>query len=278
ATKKEITDDDLGFLSLFANQAASAIETAKIYKNLEQINKRLTETRDQLVRHRTLATLGEFSAGIAHELRNPLVSIGGFAKRLQKMLAENTREHKYADIIATEVENLEGILSQILEFVGGTEPDKKTVDITTLIEQVIVLFREDIEKQEIEVETSFEERARYLVVDEIQMRQLFINLIKNAIEAMSEKGGRLTITSTALEEDEGGIGFEISDTGHGIAPEDIERAFEPFFTRKSAGKGLGLSICSRIVEVNHGGRIFIESKKGHGTSILLWFPRSILPK
>ena len=277
-TREPVTKDDLNFLTLFANQAASAIEMAKLYKNLEDTNKRLMEARDQLVRHRTLATLGEFSAGIAHELRNPLVSIGGFAKRLLKVLPENTREHQYSKIIATEVEGLEEILGQILEFVAGIEADKKTVDVSALVEQVLVLFRETIEKHGIIVETSFDEGARYLIADEIQIRQLFINLIKNALEAMGDKGGTLGIRSTLLNDDEGGVGFEVNDTGCGIAPEDLERVFDPFFTRKPAGSGLGLSISSRIVEGNHGGRIFIDSKKDRGTSVLIWFPWSIIPK
>ncbi|MEW5946355.1 MAG: GAF domain-containing protein, partial [bacterium] len=275
-TRKPITDDDLTFLLLFANQAASAIEMAKVYTNLELTNKRLMDARDMLVRQKTLATLGEFSAGIAHELRNPLVSIGGFSKRLLKLLPDNSREANYAKIIATEVEGLEKILGQILEFVAGARVERRKTDAEFVINQVLALMRKDISGERVAVKTTFDERARFLLVDEMQFRQLFINLIKNAVEAMKGRGGTLGISSALIEDEEGGVGFEVSDTGDGISPEDIGRIFDPFFTRKPAGTGLGLPICSRIVETNHGGRIFVDSKKGHGTSVLLWFPWSAI--
>lgn len=274
-TNEPITAEALNFLLIFANQAASAIEIARIYKSLEETNKRLIDAQDLLVRAKTLATLGEFSAGVAHELRNPLVSIGGFARRLAKMLDGEVKEARYARIIATEVENLERILSQILEFVGGGQPVRKKVDIVLLLEQVFTLFRDQMEKLKISLVTEFDETVRHLWVDEVQMRQLFINLIKNALEAMEAKGGTLKVASTRMA-DTGGAGFEISDTGVGISGEDLEKVFDPFFTKKTTGTGLGLSMCSRIVEGNHGGRIFMDSKKNHGTSVLVWLPDSAI--
>lgn len=275
-TKETITDYMMNFLQLFANQAASAIEMARVYGNLEDSNKRLVDAQDLLVRTKTLATLGEFSAGVAHELRNPLVSIGGFARRLTKMLDNDTKEARYARVIATEVENLERILSQILEFVSGGQPFRKKVDIVLLFEQVFTLFNDQMSKSNIALVTEFDDAVRTLWVDEVQMRQLFINLIKNAIEAMGETGGKLKVSSTKIKADTEGVGFEVTDTGVGISPEDLEKVFDPFFTKKSAGTGLGLSMCSRIVEGNHGGRIFIDSKKGLGTSVLVWLPESTI--
>ncbi|MFH1537711.1 MAG: ATP-binding protein, partial [bacterium] len=277
ATREAITRDDLTFLMLFANQAASAIEMARAYKYLEMTNRELTDARDLLVRHKTLATLGEFSAGVAHELRNPLVSIGGFARRLIRSLPPDSDARNYARIISTEVEGLEQILSQILDFVAGVKPRKKKVDMNVLLEHVLQLFRKNIESAGIRVETELDEAARYLVVDEVQMRQLFINLVKNAVEAMPE-GGKLNVRSACIGNEDAGVGFEVSDTGHGIAPEDMEKVFTPFFTRKDKGMGLGLSISSRIVEGNHGGRMFLDSKRGQGTSVLVWLPLSTLPE
>jgi two-component system, NtrC family, sensor histidine kinase HydH len=273
--KKPITVEHIRFLQLFANQAASAIETNRVYKNLERMNKRLVDARDMLVRTKTLATLGEFSAGIAHELRNPLVAIGGFAKRLLKSHPEDSREARYARIIATEVEGMEKILNQILDFAGGAKAERRRVDIAHLIEHVFVLFNELLRKYNIKVEPEYEEGARYLYVDEVQMRQLFINLIKNAIEAMKD-GGTLRIHTTLIGGGGDGVGFEVEDTGVGIPAESIEHVFDPFFTSKSTGTGLGLTMCSRIVESNHGGRMFIESKVGRGTSVMIWLPPDVL--
>lgn len=275
-TKNPIDEDDVQFLKLFANQAATTIEISQVYKNLETTNRRLVDARDLLVRTKTLATLGEFSAGVAHELRNPLVSIGGFAKRLVKMLGSESKEARYASIISREVEGMEKILGQILEFVGGAKPDFSNVDVSNLIEQVLILFNELIVGAGIKVETVYDDRVRNIHVDEVQMRQLFINLIKNAIEAMRSSGGELKITSAMVEGEDGGIGFEISDTGVGIPEEDISHIFDPFFTKKDTGTGLGLPICSRIVETNHGGRIFVDSKLGQGTSIYIWLPQDVL--
>jgi signal transduction histidine kinase len=271
-TGDPITDDLMDFLRLFSNQAASAIEMARVYQNLEETNKRLVDARDLLVRTKTLATLGEFSAGVAHELRNPLVSIGGFARRLTHMLDADTKEAKYTRIIATEVENLERILSQILEFVSGGRPVRKQTDVLLLLEQVFILFREQMKRAGVTLLTDFEEEARMLWADEVQLRQLFINLIKNSIEAMDETGGTLNVNAIRMHDETGGVGFEVKDTGCGIDEQDLDRIFDPFFSRKTAGTGLGLSMCSRIVESNHGGRIFIESTRGAGTSILVWFP------
>lgn len=273
--RKPITDEHVGFLQLYANQAASAIEMNRVYRNLEQTNKRLIDARDLLVRTKTLATLGEFSAGIAHELRNPLVAIGGFAKRLTKTLLDDSKEARYARIISTEVEGMEKILGQILDFAGGAKADRRRVDVAHLIEHVFVLFNASLERQQIKVEQEYEERARYLYIDEVQMRQLFINLVKNAIEAMKD-GGTLRVRSTLLDEGGGGVGFEVEDTGVGIPAENLEHVFDPFYTSKSTGIGLGLPMCSRVVESNHGGRMFIESKVGRGTNVMVWLPREVL--
>lgn len=274
-TGEKITEEDVTFLQLFANQAAAAIEMARVYKNLELTNRRLVSARDLVVRTKTLATLGEFSAGVAHELRNPLVSIGGFANRLQNRLPEDSREAKYARIIATEVERLEKILSQILDFVGGQKTVRKQVDVVLMLEEIPLLFSEQMERNNVRLETHFDDRVRALWVDEVQMRQVFINLVKNAVEAMAEKGGMLRLRSTLME-DGGGVGFEVSDTGKGISSEDLEHVFDPFFTKKTTGTGLGLSVSSRIVETNHEGRIFIDSKEGKGTSVLVWLPTSAI--
>jgi two-component system, NtrC family, sensor histidine kinase HydH len=271
-----ITTEQVEFLQLFANHAATAIEMGRLHENLEKTNKRLLDAQDMLVRTKTLATLGEFSAGIAHELRNPLVSIGGFARRLTRIFEGETKEARYARIIATEVESMEKILKQILDFAGGAKPERRKVDIIHVIEHVLVLLGASIKDNNITVETDYDERTRYLVVDEVQMRQLFINLIKNAIEAIGEKGGMLRIRSVTMEGSEGGVGFAVEDTGPGIPPEDLEHVFDPFFTKKSTGVGLGLSMCSRVVESSHGGRIFIDSKLGQGTSVMVWFPPEVL--
>ncbi len=276
-TKEPITDDLVKFLKLFANQAASAIEMGWVYKNLERTNRHLIDARDLLVRTKTLATLGEFSAGVAHELRNPLVAIGGFSKRLAKMLDGESKEARYAAIISREVEGLEKILNQILDFVGGAKPSFKRADMVNLIEQVLRLFNASFRENNIEVLTDYDSRVNELVVDEVQMRQLFINLVKNAIEAMKGEGGTLSIASALVEEGAGGVGFEISDTGSGIHAEDLEHIFDPFFTKKEEGTGLGLPMCSRIVEGSHGGRIFVDSKIGRGTNILVWLPVDTIP-
>jgi len=274
-TRELITEEHVKFLQLFANQAAIAIEMGRMYKNLEMTNRRLIDARDLLVRTKTLATLGEFSAGVAHELRNPLVAIGGFAKRLAKKLEGESREAQYARIIAREVEGMESILNQILEFVGGAGPHFTTVDIPHIIGQVSMLFHDRMRENNINLETKYDRRVRNLRVDEVQMRQLFINLIKNSIEAMKD-GGELRITTTYIEEGDGGVGFEIADTGEGIPADDLSHIFDPFFTKKETGTGLGLSMCSRIVETNHGGRIFVDSKVGRGTSVLVWLPQEVL--
>ncbi|MCG2720387.1 MAG: HAMP domain-containing histidine kinase, partial [Thermodesulfovibrionales bacterium] len=202
----------------------------------------------------------------AHEIRNPLVSLGGFARRLEKKLDGNLKE--YADIIEKEVSRLEGILSEILSFVKETRIIKEMINPHKLMDDVIALVKPDIEEKEISLVRDSGE-AGELYVDPNRMREALLNIMRNAIQAVQDKG---TITVKTYTKENACI-FEITDTGNGISETDFPFIFDPFFTTKKSGTGLGLTITHRIIE-EHEGSIMVESKTGAGTTFRISVPYS----
>ncbi len=251
-TKKPITEDDMRFLMMFAHQAGLAIENAMIYSNLEETNKSLREAQERLIQQERMAALGEMAASMAHEIRNPLVSIGGFARRLKDKLAHDEQAKKYSDIIYQEVNRLERILQEILAFAKESSPAFVSTDINKVIEDILFLFRDNLSAKNIRIVTNLPAELPWISADPQQLKQVFINLFANAEQAMEEKGGTLSVTSRLSAERPREIQIEISNTGVGIPQEIMANIFNPFFTTKSSGTGLGLAIVHRIIDSHHG--------------------------
>src|SRR3990167_5253151 len=258
-TRKPITEDDMRFLMMFANQVGLAIENAMIYSNLEVTNKSLREAQERLIQQERMAALGEMATSIAHEIRNPLVSIGGFARRLKDKLASDEQSKRYSEIIYQEVNRLERILQEILAFAKEGTPRFVTTDINKIIEDVLVLFRDGLTAKNIKVITEFSKEMPLISTDSQQLKQVFINLIANAEQAMEENGGILSITTRISDELPPEIHIEISNTGPGIPHDIMANIFNPFFTTKSSGTGLGLAIVHRIIN-SHNGSISVNNR------------------
>ncbi|GEM_PF-250926 len=224
----------------------------------------LKKLREKLALSERMAALGEVAAKVAHEIRNPLVSIGGFSRRLEKKLDGQYKE--YASIITREVNRLEHILRDILGFVKEVRLSKELSDARKIIEETISLFTREIDKKGIEIVTEYKDPLP-VEIDHNRMKEALINIINNAVQVLPE-GGRITIR-TYREGKEGVI--EISDTGPGISEKDLPFIFDPFFTTKIEGTGLGLAITHRIVE-EHGGRIEVKSVQGEGTTFYIHLP------
>jgi PAS domain S-box-containing protein len=224
----------------------------------------LRNLRERLIMTERMAALGEVAARVAHEIRNPLVSVGGFARRLEKKLDGNLKE--YADIIAREVERLEGILNEILGFVKDTRIAKETVNSNRLIEEVISLVRSDLDERNIVLVREFGEPAE-MYIDPNRIKEALLNIVKNAVQATGSNG---TIFVKTYVKDNAAV-FEIKDTGIGIAEEDLPFIFDPFFTTKTGGTGLGLTITHGIIE-EHKGSIELESKPGEGSTFKVFIP------
>ena len=234
--------------------------TVHIVRDISELKK----LREKLAMAEKMAALGEVAAKVAHEIRNPLVSIGGFSRRLEKKLDGKLLE--YASVITREVDRLEEILKEILSFVREVRISKEHIEGVKIIEDILSLFSQEIKKRGIVTETDFKDPLS-LEVDPNRIKEAIINIISNAIQIM-DGGGKLTV-NTYRENDYGVI--EVTDTGPGIDEKNLPYIFDPFFTTRIEGTGLGLAIAHRIVE-EHQGKIDVFSTKGQGTTFRIYLP------
>jgi signal transduction histidine kinase len=256
-SNRAITKDELHFLQLFANQAGMAIENSTLYSKIENANANLRDARERLLHGERLAAIGEMATNLAHELKNPLVTIGGFAGRLLKSLPGETREYQYADTIVSEVSRLEKMLTDILSFSRKPTICFSECDLAEILRDCIASCETAFEDKGLALSTSIADGVWHLHGDCHQLKQIFLNLILNACDAMAD-GGLLTVSiDRATPEDNSAI-VSIKDTGGGIPKEILPRIFSPFFTTKQHGTGLGLAIANRIA-INHFGSIEAEN-------------------
>lgn len=284
-------------LKPFNNQdLLDRIETVLRIRRIELHNKELREERERLLReieewnqeleHRVaqksaeleraqmeiiqaekLAALGHLSGGMAHEIRNPLNSIGLFAQILSSGVQGNSELQEYPAKILTEVDRIDSILGKLLNASKRPRGQMGPVSISEEIEQALEIFDVQTKAQNIHVVKNFRHIPPKIQADPQEMAQIFNNIIANAIYEM-QQGGELRID---LDHDEENIQVDISDTGGGVPQENLYKVFDPFFTTKSRGTGLGLSVVLRIVK-NYGGKINLDSREGAGTSFHVRLP------
>jgi len=269
-----ITGESIEELAMFAAAAALAIENSHMVqvlenqvKELEEAYRKLEETHKMLVRHEKLAAIGEMSTRLAHEIRNPLTTIGGFAKSITRKYDDRERTIRSANIIIEEVRRLENILTNVLDFTKTGVPQKELRDINGLVRETVRMMEGSAAGKGIVISLELSEERLEAAIDPSQMKQVLINLIQNAFNAM-EEGGALGIRTSRSGDN---VRIEIRDTGTGIPEEFLECVFDPFFTTRHGGTGLGLSISQRIVQ-NHDGALNIESEEGVGTTIEILLP------
>jgi len=241
--------------------------------HLEESLEHLERTQQKLVETTKLSALGRMTADVAHEIRNPLVSIGGFARKCLATIDPASKEKRYVQIIVDETTRLEKILRDLLMFTHGPAKEVQEIDLPKLIEWGIELNRDELEDKRIQVVRKFGPVLPGILGDRDQLEKVFFNMILNAVQAMNGSG-TLTIRADSLKKDGADwVRVEIEDTGEGIKAEDLNRIFDPFFTTKDSGEGtgLGLSVSRRIVEEHHG-RIAVESTPGVGSTFAVEFP------
>ena len=266
-TGRPIHDDDVEVLRTFATHAGLAISTASAYRKLEEQLVALEEAHDQIVRSERLATVGKLAAHVAHEIRNPLATIGGFTRSILRSLDDLPKVQRNAGIILAEVIRLEQILANVMNFTKPGDPIPRDRDINEFVEGVCAFHEHSFAEQHIVLHKSLDPACPILRFDPDQIRQVLINLIQNALDAMPE-GGELTVLTRRQN---GHVEIVIADTGHGMGSEVTGNLFEPFFTTKVGGTGLGLSVSQKIAH-SHGGDILVQSKPGAGSSFTLQLP------
>jgi len=270
-TNRPITSTDIGFLNLLANQAALAIENSRLYSNLQETNTQLLNTQTRLIHSEKLAALGEVVASIAHEIKNPLVSIGGFARRLERNLRDNSAEKKYMRIVLKEVNRLENILNQTLAYSKEIPLPSRAQQINRIIEDSLSILEGEIKDRNISVSKELDPNLPPLASDPEQIKQIFLNLFLNAIQAMGKNGQLSVKTFLARPRKRDILQIEVTDTGGGIPQEDLENIFNPFFTTKHDGTGLGLAITHKII-TRYGGEIEVVNHPGAGATFVIRFP------
>jgi signal transduction histidine kinase len=230
----------------------------------------------QLLQSSKLATMGELAAGIAHELNNPLATVSLQTESLIGQIADDDPKRGALKIIEQEVERMAKLIGNLLQFSRRNHAQISTIDVYQEIENTLDLIEYQLRSRQINVVREFADAIPPLHADNQQLRQVFLNLLTNASDAMAQ-GGTLTLRMAAGRTEHGAsaIVIEFADTGTGIKPEDLLKVWEPFFTTKAEGKGtgLGLAICRRIVE-EHKGTINIESEIGQGTIVRITLPAS----
>ena len=272
--EREITEEDLQILTMFASEVCLALESASLYERLEGALETVRLTQDRLVQSEKLAALGEMAARIAHEIKNPLTVIGGFSARMaRKDLAsrEPATVGRYAKIILKEVERLERIVQETLYFSREAVLSRRPVDIHAEIGEVLSTFKEELSESGIETVLDLGAATREISADQDQIRQVLWNLVSNAVQAM-EGGGTLTVATREETEDGEGILVLVGDTGGGIPHDAVHNIFNPFFTTKPRGTGLGLPIVHAIVQ-KHGGTIHLDNREGEGVVFSVFLPR-----
>ena len=269
--QRPFVDSDLELLTTMSQQIAMALDNAKLYRRLEKkfelTESELKNAQEKLIRSERLAAMGHLVQGVAHEIRNPVTTIGGFAGRLEKELKGHPKLQKYISFIMEQSARLENIVKQVREFSEILSAKLEAGEITRVLDQVIEKFEPLTKKQGVVFSFRIDKDLPFIKMDPAQLRVALSNIMENALDSMPE-GGHLTLSAT---QEGDSIKIDILDTGCGIAKKDQASVYDPFFTSKTRGAGLGLTMVHQIV-MNHNGEIAIQSQEGKGTRVRLSFP------
>ena len=259
-------------LQVLGKQAGLAFENALLFKERLRQNERM-------FRAEQLATMGQFAAGIAHELRNPLTAIRSTIQYLASDFAEDTDQKRLAHDILGEVDRLNNIVGNLLSLAQPAESNPEEINVPQEIERCLNFIEAKAKSQNVKLQTDFENNLPKLTFDPAELRQLLLNVVMNALQAMP-KGGTLSIKTHQLTE--GGPNYtsgfnrlliQVEDEGAGIVSDLHDKVFEPFFTTKAGGTGLGLAICNSIVK-RYNGEIWVKKAKSGGTEVNIALPVS----
>jgi signal transduction histidine kinase len=260
-----IEEDDLRLLETVAQQAGLTIDNALTYQALQKAQK-------ELVSAERLVAVGEMAARVSHEIRNPLATVGGFARSILKRPEDVDAVKRKVGVIVDEVSRLEELLSDLLDMARARDLDMQAHGINEIVEHALLLADADIKASGVEVKKEFAPDLPPLMVDRRRLLQALLNTIRNGAQAMPD-GGVLGVVTRVRHSDDQRVRLEIevSDTGVGIPPRALKQVFDPFFSTKIRGSGLGLAVTLRIIR-DHGGDIDVYSDEGQGTTFVMCLP------
>ena len=270
-SKKPFTQGDFKLLTGMAQQIAVAIENAKLYQRLEEdfalTTQELKITQDKLIRSERLMAMGHLVQGVAHEIRNPIMTIGGFAQRLKKELKKDQGLQKYVDAILEEAIRLEKLVKQVREFMNVQSATLTMDKIPPVVDEVIKIFKPQAKRQKVKIVKEIDGDTPLIKMDSAQMVTALSNVVENALESMSG-GGTLTL---GVNRQNNNVLITVRDTGCGIPAEQLDAIYDPFVTSKTRGAGLGLTMVHQII-MNHQGEIKISSQLENGTIVIFRLP------
>lgn len=284
ALKRRITELEI---ELEDAKNLGAARERLLVRNIEELNEVYLSLRDKvseirerdqrirefdaiLTRANRLSSLGELAASIAHEIKNPLISIQGFARRIGAV-DDAEKIEKYASYIEKEAERLSTVLARLLDFSRMSEPKKDALDVNEVVDDTVLFLEHHLTRfKNIQLSVEKAEGLPSVYADKIHVQQALFNLVMNAAQAMSD-GGPLLIRTGRTNDDQ--VAIEVVDKGPGIKEDVINKIFEPFFTTKPKGEGtgLGLPLCKRLIEANRG-TIEVESTPGEGSTFRILLP------
>ena len=254
--------EDLDLLNTLANQVAIAVENANLYENLKK-SQRIMRRTDRL------ASLGTLISSLAHEIRNPLVSIKTFTQLLPERMEDEEFRNYFLKVASGEIDRLTTLINELLGFARPSEPNLRGEDMNALIEKMEFLVITEARKKNISISKNFTSNLPLVMVDAEQIKQVLLNILLNAVQSIPGEGQIWVETRVVrIPREDTTVRFvqiEVRDTGVGIPKENMERVFDPFFSTRPDGSGLGLAISYQIIH-EHGGFIDLESEVGKGTS------------
>ncbi|MGD9289815.1 MAG: ATP-binding protein, partial [Desulfobacterales bacterium] len=264
----EFIEDNIVPVSVSAskiiNEEGQFVGQVLIIRDLGEVRRLQGEVR----RQEKLAAIGGLAAGVAHEIRNPLSSIKGIASYFKGKFVPESHDQEMAEVMIEEVDRLNRVISELLEFARPTELSLKPTAVNDLLENSVRLIQKEASTKDIKIDLKLSEDALTANIDSDRFSQCLLNLYINALQAM-DKGGQLSIENTVS--DEGWINIQVRDTGTGIKPDALSRIFDPYFTTKPKGTGLGLAIVHKIMEA-HNGQIKVRSILGQGSTFTILLP------
>lgn len=281
------THNDLIAMESLAGILASVVSSANQYQRLQEtvlqlrateveLNARMEAQRsaeNRLVQAAKLAAVGEMAAGIAHELNNPLTTVTGFSELVLEEMPLESAHREELEMVLREARRASDVVRRLLDFSRQGERVRTNADLNEVVTDVLALTRHMILTKEVQLHVLLNDGLPWASIDRNQMKQVLLNLIHNALQAMPSGGELTVITSTAKRDERDWVTMSVRDNGTGISPKDKERIFEPFFTTKSdrGGTGLGLSVTYGII-TDHGGTIDVSSEQGKGSTFTVYIP------
>ena len=267
----------IAVLKVLASQAAISLENSRLYGDLQEQEAKIRTVQAELAHVSRVTTLGQFTASIAHEVNQPIAAARNNARAglnfLDRRPPDLAEVREALDCIVGDTDRAADIIDRIRDHIKKAPPKKEHFDLNEAIDEVVVLARSAISKNEVSVQTPRAERVLPVEGDRVQLQQVVLNLILNAVEAMGsvqERPRELSISTGQTQ----GVLVAVRDSGPGIDPENIERVFEAFYTTKSSGVGMGLSICRSIIDA-HGGRMWAEANEPRGAVFQFTLPNLV---